>query len=63
LKAVDFFRTRSLEAEIILFEIYLSENSPYSGIICKDNWSFKPNEEEILLLPFFTFQVIDKQEK
>jgi hypothetical protein len=44
LKAIDFFRTKSQEAEIILFEIYLSENSPYSGIICKYSWSFKPNE-------------------
>jgi hypothetical protein len=57
---VDFFRTKSDLDEILLFKIYLSENSPYSGIVCKNSWSFNPVEEEVLLLPFFTFQVIDK---
>ena len=54
------------EAKSLLFEIYLTNtNSPAGNIEFKDVdlnqksvWTNFPGEEEVLLFPFFTFQVV-----
>ena len=43
----------------MIFEIYLSgSNTPCTNIELPRSWSFYPSEQEVLLLPFFCFQVL-----
>lgn len=45
--------------EAMVFEIYLNnENSTATNIETDAQWSYYPSEEEVLLFPFFAFQVI-----
>lgn len=48
----------------LIFEIYLSnKNSPNTNIELPEDWSLHPIENEVLLLPYFGFQVTQIQEK
>jgi len=43
----------------MIFEIYLNnENSTATNIETDAQWSYYPSEEEVLLFPFFSFQVV-----
>ena len=43
----------------MIFEIYLTDkNDPQTNIEIPADWSFKPKEKEVILLPFFAFQVV-----
>jgi hypothetical protein len=43
----------------VVFNIYVSDdNSPITNIDLPRTWSFYPSEQEVLLLPFFCFQVV-----
>ena len=47
------------DKNIIIFEVYVSnENSPATNLELPQSWSFYETEKEVLLLPFFCFQVI-----
>ena len=44
----------------MIFEIYVNNlNDPPTNIELPKSWSFYPSEEEVLLLPFFCFQVLN----
>jgi hypothetical protein len=45
----------STDGKMILFIIYLSENTPSSNLELKQDWTVIKNEAEVLLLPFFFF--------
>ena len=43
----------------MIFEIFLNnENSIATNIETDAQWSYYPSEEEVLLFPFFAFQVV-----
>ncbi|TNV84609.1 hypothetical protein FGO68_gene17427 [Halteria grandinella] len=52
-------------AEAVIFKVYTlsSLNSPPTNVDLPPTWSFYPSEEEVLLLPFFCFQVISITQK
>jgi hypothetical protein len=44
---------------VCVFEIYISTISkPCTALDLPKDWSFYPKEEEVLLMPFFCFQVV-----
>ena len=44
----------------LVFEIYINDNNyPFTNIELPKAWSFYPGEEEVLLMPFFCFTVLD----
>lgn len=52
-------RGRPKDANVVIFEVYVSnENSPATNLELPPSWSFYPSEKEVLLLPFFCFQVV-----
>ena len=59
-KAVSLnFAKMDIKDDFLIFEIYLSKASGVSTNIClPDDWSFFKSEQEVLLLPFFQFQVV-----
>ena len=64
-KAIEF-KDQAPSGKGVLTKIFINgQNSPQTYIDCRTNqldWSFYPSEEEILLLPFFTFQVMKIEE-
>jgi hypothetical protein len=43
----------------LIFEIYTStDNDPPTNVELPRSWSFYPSEKEVLLMPFFCFQVV-----
>jgi hypothetical protein len=51
-------RGKDSSERALIFEIYTNQNTPVTNIDLPRNWSFYPSEEEVLLLPFFCFQVV-----
>ena len=53
----------SVMKQLVLFEIYLcSQNDPITHVdLSNPDWSFSTQEEEIMLLPYFKFQVVSKK--
>ena len=50
---------QDITKNIMIFEIYVSgQNSPATNIDLPNSYSFYPSQQEVLLLPFFCFQVI-----
>lgn len=57
-------RDKQQDAQVVVFEVYVSnKNSPSTNIELPQSWSFYPSEQEVLLLPFFCFQVVSIKNK
>jgi len=60
--AINWSNRGKKENPALIFEIYLSPNNPHTGMKLPNDWSFYPSEQEVLLMPFFCFQVISIDE-
>jgi hypothetical protein len=58
---LSFSERESKDGKALIFKIYASsQNTPLTNIeIPNDDWTFYPSEQEVVLFPFFAYQVLE----